>query len=304
MRGAHQLRMLSHIIRCAVCGQSLPRAQSRGSAQNSASGKRITVSEPLTAHRSPLTSFRAALVIGFVATSMILVLSPSQAVQAATCGETATNLAKATFDAAKDGCGSSTDSAACGQCVDQASSPANAVYQACGSATPADCSACIAKADNSAKSAYTACQTGAAKPAAKPKAQPGSPTALPDPLSGLNFPKLIGNVIRAFSGIAGAIALLMFVYGGVMWILSGGSQEKVKAAQKILVNASIGLILIFGAYTFVSSIVNLIIAPPPGTVGGGEGGETAPTPLYGPPFLSFRPERSEGRNPFSSEYTV
>lgn len=196
--------------------------------------------------------------------------------RAATCAETASGVAKATFDAAKDTCAAATDSAACAACVDKASTPANAAYQGCGSANPSDCSACLDKANNSANAAYTACQQ--AKPAAKPTAQPGSPTALPDPLSGLNFPKLLGNVIRAFSGIAGAIALLMFVYGGVMWILSGGSQEKVKGAQKILVNASIGLVLIFGAYTFVSSIVNLIIAPPPGTVGGGEGGETTPAP--------------------------
>lgn len=112
-----------------------------------------------------------------------------------------------------------------------------------------------------------------AKAPAKPAAKPGAPVTLPDPLSGLNFPKLLGNVIRTFAGIAGAIALLMFVYGGVMWILSGGVSDKVKNAQKILINAAIGLILIFGAYTFVSSIVNFIIEPPPGTVGGGETAE-------------------------------
>ncbi|HWR00206.1 MAG TPA: pilin [Candidatus Methylomirabilis sp.] len=116
-------------------------------------------------------------------------------------------------------------------------------------------------------------KAGAAKPAAA--AKPGSPVTLPDPLSGLNFPKLLGNIIRTFSGIVGAIALLMFVYGGIMWILSGGSPDKVKSAQKILVNASIGLVLIFGAYTFVSSILDAIIAAPPGTTAGGEGGETA-----------------------------
>jgi len=97
--------------------------------------------------------------------------------------------------------------------------------------------------------------------AAKPGVA-GKPVTLPDPLSGLNFPRLIGNVIRTFSGIAGSLALLMFVYGGIMWILSGGSPDKVKKAQKILVNAAIGLVLIFSAYTFVASIVDTILQPP------------------------------------------
>jgi hypothetical protein len=91
---------------------------------------------------------------------------------------------------------------------------------------------------------------------------PTAPVTLPDPLSGANLPQLIGNVIRTFAGIAGALALLMFVYGGLMWILSGGEGGKVAKAQQILRNATIGLILIFGAYFFTSAIVQGILANP------------------------------------------
>jgi hypothetical protein len=66
-------------------------------------------------------------------------------------------------------------------------------------------------------------------------------------------------VIRVFMSIAGALALLMFVYGGVMWILSGGDSSKVKAAQTILVNSTIGMVLIFGAYLFTSAIVSSLL---------------------------------------------
>ena len=102
---------------------------------------------------------------------------------------------------------------------------------------------------------------GAAKPGATPAARP-RPTELPDPLGGANIPSIIGGVIRAFAGIAGSIALVMFVWGGISMILSQGESSKVENAKKTLVNAGIGIVLIFAAYTFVSAIIDAIIAQP------------------------------------------
>ncbi len=92
--------------------------------------------------------------------------------------------------------------------------------------------------------------------------EPGKPVKLPDPLGGRNLAQIIGQAIRTFTGIAGAIALLMFVYGGVYWIYSKGESEKVSRAIEILRNAVIGLVLIFGAYFFTSSIVQGILSAP------------------------------------------
>lgn len=89
---------------------------------------------------------------------------------------------------------------------------------------------------------------------------PETAKRLPDPLGGVNIPTFIGNVIRTFAGIAGTIALCMFVYGGIMLIMSGGEQAKVTNGRKILINASIGLLLIFSAYTFVTAIIGAILA--------------------------------------------
>lgn len=103
------------------------------------------------------------------------------------------------------------------------------------------------------------------KPAAAPSAgtggspQAGTTVSLPDPLGGVSLPQFIGGAIRIFTGVAGAIALIMFVYGGIMWILSEGEDKKVADSKKILMNASIGLVLIFGAYFFTSSIVAAIL---------------------------------------------
>jgi hypothetical protein len=102
------------------------------------------------------------------------------------------------------------------------------------------------------------------KPDAASSGAGGTPSAgvtvsLPDPLGGVSLPQGLGGAIRVFTGIAGAIALVMFVYGGIMWIISQGEEKKVEDAKKILTNAAIGLVLIFGAYFFTSSIVAAIL---------------------------------------------
>jgi hypothetical protein len=88
----------------------------------------------------------------------------------------------------------------------------------------------------------------------------GTPKTLPDPLGGANIHSIIGNVIRTFAGIAGSIALIMFVFGGILMITSGGESGKVTNARKILLNSAIGLVLIFAAYTFVAAIIDAILA--------------------------------------------
>lgn len=63
--------------------------------------------------------------------------------------------------------------------------------------------------------------------------------------------ELIARFIRALTGIAGSMALLMLVVGGVMWMTAEGS-DRVGTAQTIIKNACLGLLLIFFAYSLVS----------------------------------------------------
>lgn len=93
----------------------------------------------------------------------------------------------------------------------------------------------------------------------KPTAGGAGAVALPDPLSGANFPQLVGNAIRTIMGISGSIALLMFVFGGIQYIMSGGDPKKVSAAMTYIKNASFGLILIFGAYAISSVIFDALL---------------------------------------------
>lgn len=82
---------------------------------------------------------------------------------------------------------------------------------------------------------------------------------LNNPVTGAaTIPAVIGKAVRALMGLVGAIALLMFVIGGVRWILSAGDPKDVQAAQDLLKNASIGLLIIFLSYTVITVGMGLV----------------------------------------------
>lgn len=62
------------------------------------------------------------------------------------------------------------------------------------------------------------------------------------------------NFARLLFGFVGSAVLLMFVYGGFVWLTSGGTPEKVKKGHEIIKNAIIGLIIVFAAFTIIQFI--------------------------------------------------
>ncbi len=71
--------------------------------------------------------------------------------------------------------------------------------------------------------------------------------------------KLIGNVINALLGVIGSIALLMFIYGGFTWMTAAGNEKNVEKGQKILLWATIGLVIIFTSYALVRFLITGVI---------------------------------------------
>lgn len=87
----------------------------------------------------------------------------------------------------------------------------------------------------------------------------GSATCLTNPLGSVSTPQaLIGRVINSVLGIVGSLALLMFVYGGLIWMTSSGNQEKVKKGRDTLVWAAIGLVIIFSAYALTRVLITSV----------------------------------------------
>lgn len=71
---------------------------------------------------------------------------------------------------------------------------------------------------------------------------------------------LLGNVAGVILGVAGSIALLMFVIGGLMYIFSAGVESRVQTATKILTTSVIGLALILGAGVIIKFILQALQA--------------------------------------------
>lgn len=77
---------------------------------------------------------------------------------------------------------------------------------------------------------------------------------LENPIKYDTIEEAVGGVIKIFVGVSGSIALLMFTYGGVMMLISGGNQERVDAGRKAITWASIGLAVIFLSYAVLRLI--------------------------------------------------
>lgn len=52
-------------------------------------------------------------------------------------------------------------------------------------------------------------------------------------------------------GLSGSIALLFFVYGGIIFLISGGSPDKVTKGKQIIINSVIGIVIIFTSYIII-----------------------------------------------------
>ncbi|MCY4088771.1 MAG: TrbC/VirB2 family protein [Candidatus Saccharibacteria bacterium] len=65
----------------------------------------------------------------------------------------------------------------------------------------------------------------------------------------------IENLIKIVAGIAGLIATGFFVLGGLSFITSSGNPVALEKAKKTLVFASLGLVIVIGAFA-LSGIIN------------------------------------------------
>ena len=57
-------------------------------------------------------------------------------------------------------------------------------------------------------------------------------------------------------GIVGSLALLMFIYGGLMMLISAGNSEKVTKAKNIVIAAVVGLLIVFASYIIIQFVMS------------------------------------------------
>jgi len=73
-----------------------------------------------------------------------------------------------------------------------------------------------------------------------------------------NFPveDLAAKIISTFLGIVGIIALIMFVYGGLLWMTAAGNAQRVDKGKDLFIWSIIGLVVIFSSYAIASFVID------------------------------------------------
>lgn len=74
-----------------------------------------------------------------------------------------------------------------------------------------------------------------------------------------DFAKIAVEVAKYILGISGSLALLFFVYGGFMFLISAGQSDKINSAKQILINSIIGIIVIFSAYMIIGFVITKVL---------------------------------------------
>ena len=76
-----------------------------------------------------------------------------------------------------------------------------------------------------------------------------------------DFVRLFANVSQWILGIVGSLALLMFIYGGLMMIIAGvstraegGKDKRINIGKDAIENAIIGLVIVFAAYMIIGFV--------------------------------------------------
>ena len=70
------------------------------------------------------------------------------------------------------------------------------------------------------------------------------------------------NITKILLSFLGVIAFVVFIYGGLVTILSFGNAEKYKKGTQVLVNAVIGIIIAVSAYLIIDILLTALGVDP------------------------------------------
>ena len=85
-------------------------------------------------------------------------------------------------------------------------------------------------------------------------------------VGGGNVTTLITNIIRILLILAGVVALIYLIIGGYQYVTAGGNAEQATAARTTILNAIIGLVIVFASYAILTWVITYFLtgrAPTP-----------------------------------------
>jgi|GEM_PF-2301946 hypothetical protein len=85
-------------------------------------------------------------------------------------------------------------------------------------------------------------------------------TNVENPLKTDDFTQLVGGFLNWLLGIAGSIALLILIYGGVVYISSAGDPQKAETGKRIVMWTLFGLIIVLVSYSIIVTIDEIFVS--------------------------------------------
>lgn len=78
-------------------------------------------------------------------------------------------------------------------------------------------------------------------------------------LNNLEPSNYVSFAIYALLGVAGVLAFIFLLLGGIQWITAGGDKESINKGRKKIIEALIGLAVVFSVYAVVA-VINQLFA--------------------------------------------
>jgi len=67
-----------------------------------------------------------------------------------------------------------------------------------------------------------------------------------------------GQIIGVVLSFIGVIFLILMIYAGILWMTASGNDQQVNKAKNLMINAIIGLIIVFAAYAITAYVGDLV----------------------------------------------
>lgn len=81
---------------------------------------------------------------------------------------------------------------------------------------------------------------------------------LKEALSSTDPRERAGQLIGIVLSFIGVLFLILIIYAGIMWMTASGNDQQINKAKGLIINAVIGLIIVFAAYAITAYVGDLL----------------------------------------------
>lgn len=85
------------------------------------------------------------------------------------------------------------------------------------------------------------------------------PDAFGEDSDPIDMRNIVGNIIKAILGLLGIIFLILLIWAGFKYMTAAGNEEQITEAKKQILQAVIGLIIIFASYAITLFVLELMV---------------------------------------------